>query len=754
MQSTIKSRILLSVMAIGFFFSFNSCEKDNQKNDSVLTISEEVVTVSSTGGIAQASYTIENPAPGTVLDVQPQADWVNGIDTSTEGIIKFNVDENNEDKDRQTEVKVIYGNASDSFTVRQVQGPELTVTDKRIYVSYEMTETEARYTITNPEEGLTLEIEPEAEWISITDTSTDGVVKMKISRNEGNYRESKVTVRYGKLSDEFIVCQRADNEFTAFTIDLPEETLTATTAYFSVTPENKEMTYVSMAVTKEYFNTFSTPEEYICDDIEYFKKEAEKKNMSLENYLRANVLYKGDIGPEKLNLKEETEYVLYAYGLSDQAEILTGFHKYEFKTKAIEKSEVTFGLDYEIKGIVVNAKVTPSDKEILYYFTTADKAQYSDAASLKADIEKDIKQKIKWNEMFGFTAKDYVMDIASSGDQTFTLEKEANKEYIGFVCAIDTNGVFISEPMTKDFATGDPEPSDNIIDIKISNITTRTADIDITTTNNDPYIMGHDMASYWEGKSDEEIVQELINSYRLDDLKHNGNFSSTIKDLNPDTEYVIFSFGYAGGSATTDLIKIEFRTEALPKSDVTFRLIHDKYFDGTELESEYPDDFMFASGYAVLPVKVEALPADKVKGYRYAIMSGDLTETPDSEIVGFLLNKGSSTATNYFYSTFDVTLTLVGFAEDNDGAYGDLYKEVIVLAKDGVSPIEEFDFFEAAPAKNTVLSLPVKRHDNGSANAASLFEALRKTSPLKAADKSMPVSYPETKTSHPRISAR
>lgn len=633
MQTSTKNWMLMSVMALGLVASLSSCKDDKKPepkpDPAEFAVVEDEVAVPFEGGAAQVTYTLENPVEGGVIAFQSDAVWVNTEDLSTDGVIKFNVDPNEEKAERT----------------------------------------------------------------------------------------AKVTVTYGELSDSFVVKQAPYVEPAPFEIIIPEEKITTTAVSFQVIPLDKEMTYISMLVDKALFDQFATPEEYIQDDIAYFTQYADMYGMTLEDFLSEYALMKGDSElSEVTGLSPETDYIVYAYGMTAQAEVLTEFCYEQVKTKAPEKVDISFQIECEVDGPMVNAEVTPSVNNQKYVFDAVAKADYTTDAELKSAYQSYLSEMAAMYEMFGMSAEDFVNEISNTGKATISLELSASTAYIGFAVAIDNTAILVSDLTIKEFTTGEVEPSDNKITVEITNVTARTADLKITTTNNDPYVFGTDMKANWEGMSDEEILNELITNYNLDQLVHSGNYETKMSGYNPNTEYISFTFGYLAGTATTDLIRVEFKTKEAEQSDVTFKLLHDKYFNGDEVEAEYPSDFYGATGYAVLPVTVEALPVDKVSDYVYHILEGDITdisEYSDDEIVQFLLQQGINSPSTYFYLTFDSTSTIVGFAIDNDGNYGPVSRELLTLPKDGVSPIDEFPAPSAAAApaslsaRFTLKSLPV-----------------------------------------------
>lgn len=628
MQTSTKNWMLMSVMALGLVASLSSCKDDKKPEPSPadFAVVEDEVAVPFEGGAAQVTYTLENPVEGVSLAFQPDAAWVNTEDLSTDGVIKFNVEPNEEKAERT----------------------------------------------------------------------------------------AKVTVTYGELSDSFVVKQAPYEEPAPFEIIIPEEKITLTSLSFQVIPLDKGMTYISTIIDKAYFDKFATLEEYIQDDIEYFTDDAEYYGMTLEEYLSA-ILNKGDTELfDVTGLVPETEYVVYAYGMNPQAEVLSDLVYELVKTASPEKIDISFEINYKVDGPMADAEITPSVNNQKYVFDAVAKENYTTDAELKGAYQSYLLQMAAMYEAFGMSAEDFVNEISNTGKATISLELDADTEYVGFAAAIDNSAVLISDLTAKEFATGKVEPSDNKIDVKISNVQARIASIEVTTTNNDPYSLSVFKSEIVAGLNDDEIVSFIIENNAVQVF--NGDFSADITDLSPNTEYSAFAFGYVAGTATTDLIRVEFKTKEAEQSDVTFKLLHDKYFNGDEVEAEYPSDFYGATGYAVLPVTVEALPVDKVSDYVYHILEGDITnldDYPDSDIVDFLVKQGVNSPSTYFFLPFDETTTIVGFAIDKEGNYGPVSRELLTLPKDGVSPIDEFPAPSAAAApaslsaRFTLKSLPV-----------------------------------------------
>lgn len=610
MKTTIKYRTLVTAVTLGIAVLISSCAKEEfppepQPQEMEFKINEDEVNIESEGGVSQVTYSIVNPSEGMTLVWESDAVWVNNEDLSEDGIIRFNVDANNETVERKATVKVAYGEISDSFEI--IQEP---------YVN---------------------------------------------------------------------------NEPPAFEIVIPEDKLTATSFLYRIIPYDKEMTYVNMTMLKSAFDEFESTEEIINTDIEYFMLFSEQLGMSLDEFLTQSVLLKGDY-ENKIQVPPGQPCVVYVYGLNTKAETLTEFYYEIVETTYNETKDMTFDFNYKVDGPNVLAEVTPSDNSQRYVFDVIRKSDYIDDSELKSDYQMYIMRLAANYTMNGMSLEEFLNQITRTGKANFELELPGNTDYVGFAVGIDDELLFVSDVSSKEFRTGEVEPSDNKIEVQIDNIAVTSAEIKVSTSNDDPYVVLLDQKSNWEGMSDSEIQIKLFATVNLTQMVRRGNFETKVTDLEPNGEYVVFTFGYHVGTITTDFIKTEFKTLKPVQSDVTFRLIHDKYFNGDEVMEQYPD-FKGAAGLAILPVKAEAYPSERVSGYYYHILKGDLTDpavTSDEQIFSMLLKNGRTRESEYYFLPFDDKGTIVGFAVDNEGKYGPLYRELISLTKDGVSPVSEF----------------------------------------------------------------
>ena len=135
------------------------------------------------------------------------------------------------------------------------------------------------------------------------------------------------------------------------------------------------------------------------------------------------------------------------------------------------------------------------------------------------------------------------------------------------------SGLICSAIASKEFKTGDVNPSENQISLIVEGVSSDRANISVVTTNTDPYVLIIDKASNWEPfATDQEKIDELFSGrHDLERYVRNGNADGSIKDLTPETDYLVMAVGYFAGRPTTDLVMKRFTTlSESSASEMTF----------------------------------------------------------------------------------------------------------------------------------------------------------------------------------------
>lgn len=148
-------------------------------------------------------------------------------------------------------------------------------------------------------------------------------------------------------------------------------------------------------------------------------------------------------------------------------------------------------------------------------------------------------------------------------------------EYCAYAYGITVLGQRTT-PITRQYFTTEPIVSTNQLSLDIANISTVEFDLIIGATNEeDGYIWEVMESSWFDGLSDEEVLQFIKDAYGeyVDMIVEYG--AKTIhlgpEMIEPDTEYTAVLFGYEAGGMTTPMIRKTFRTEkGVAPADLTF----------------------------------------------------------------------------------------------------------------------------------------------------------------------------------------
>ena len=109
---------------------FVGCKADEPINPQPeapqLTLAQTEVEATADGGHFEVGYELLNAVEGAELKVSAEHDWVTGVDTSTDGVIKFDVAESYEPKERSCRLELIYPGVypNPTIKVKQAVGKE------------------------------------------------------------------------------------------------------------------------------------------------------------------------------------------------------------------------------------------------------------------------------------------------------------------------------------------------------------------------------------------------------------------------------------------------------------------------------------------------------------------------------------------------------------------------------------------------------------------------------------------------------
>ena len=245
----------------------------------------------------------------------------------------------------------------------------------------------------------------------------------------------------------------------------------------------------------------------------------------------------------------------------------------------------------EVSGITTSGaivSVTPSNEET-YYFDVVEKAyydSYSNKSQFLADYVAEIKAYIDELNEYGYGVS--FADFVSSGYDSYDFDGllDANTEYVAIAFGLSADGEVTTAPTTEAFKTlgnggntggGNDDPSQNTFSISVTEISSTSANVAVTPSNNDTYYFDVVDKAFYDSYSNKAdlaadyvaYLQETAAEYAalgydvtLADFLSSGSDSYYFDgNLDANTDYLAVAFGVsANGTVTTDVTAKAFTT--------------------------------------------------------------------------------------------------------------------------------------------------------------------------------------------------
>ena len=359
--------------------------------------------------------------------------------------------------------------------------------------------------------------------------------------------------------------------------------ITDTSVEFTITPEDEEMTYIAMMTTKEYFDEFEDDDAYIMDDLMWLDDAAYNAGVELSEYLEG-VLKKGVISDTQDKLDPETEYVVYAFGLSNNGIVTTSLYKQTFTTLSTELTELNFEIEVTDIGYdTATITVTPDNDKAFYFVNVFSLEDYQNYGGDESAFVAHINKLRNYYYGLGATADQMVANLGYVGAKSLSVEDlKAGTKYMAYAIGIDERFVANSLATVVEFETIAAGVADLTFEVDITKIDYDHIEGSVTPSNNDDtYICSVQYASSLEWSESEEAFVDSI----VDDITAWGNIEDSLRKgvmsldgisgLQPNTDYIVVCFGYDGAPTTAPHITHFTTTDAMGNPDdlvVTFEV--------------------------------------------------------------------------------------------------------------------------------------------------------------------------------------
>ena len=581
------------------------------------------------------------------------------------------------------------------------------------------------YTITNPVEGQNVTVNAVEEWITDVDVTTAGVIKFVVERNSlETPRQSVVEVSYkGAEKQTFTVKQLA-----ALARDLTFEIEVTEAGYFSalldVYPANQDLAYIYNIYSPAEIEEagLETDEAMFAYEWEYFAALGYWHSMTSAEVAETRMKYGNQYDVEPTGLVPESDYYLIAYYYDpDTEQRISDITRFRFTTAKVTLTEMDFEIDCNVNSNLLTVNVAaPASYYDAFYFDVMEKSVV-DAECAQLGIEPTRYFEL-YNNTFvanylsreqGATINGYMADFCSYISDSYEFDCLAETDYYVFAFAVNDSALCATVPVYVEAKTGVVEMSDNEIDIVVKDITKDSATMMWKTTNDDPYTAGYIAMSEWKtyGINDVMRMQSIVENVGVEIM--NGDQKFTPKNpqdkLAPGTEYVVYAFGFRGGVFTTDLFTTTFTTKEDRLSEMEMTVETMGYFDmdaiialGAEGAEAVDIWDSYKADYAIMPLTISFSDESMLKNFYIDMRTVGQDPFNPNDYISMVTYDGpiphQRVATFVSYTTPSHILVM---AEDKEGYYTNLHRELIEGSRAGVNPnVQLFvDWYKAETEK-------------------------------------------------------
>lgn len=315
---------------------------------------------------------------------------------------------------------------------------------------------ELYYYVENPVEGQdAVATSNETDWLHIRSVA-DGKVQFSVDLNQTmQSREGIITVKYADA--EPLNVKIVQREMVSFTVNV--SAITRTSAHYEITVSDAEAPYFISYFEKSIIESSLADEErkaaFLQDYTRLLKEQAELRGVALKELLQT-----GNKAADYTTLEEDTEYVIFVFGMTEEGEATTPLLTTEFKTdifRVIDDCTFTFEISNMIAaayGINFDVKVTPSSRTTRWYANILPTA-YLSIGTKEEWADAFIEMESEYDDI-DWTVVGKGLHVGTSTLNTYVdmfADALPDTEYVVLAFGVDKEGVrttevSVSEPVT------------------------------------------------------------------------------------------------------------------------------------------------------------------------------------------------------------------------------------------------------------------------------------------------------------------
>ncbi|MBO5829978.1 MAG: hypothetical protein J6R01_00030 [Alistipes sp.] len=561
------------------------------------------------------------------------------------------------------------------------------------------------YELLNPADGAELTFNVQHDWVRNVAVEDGGISFDVDASYEAKERSCRIEVIYpGVYPNPTIKIKQSAGKKHSIEFNLINAA--ATTITLDVIPQDKNMPYVFILGNGDYImsgDLMTNDEALWASDIEIFEGFGNAFGSDATVAAKA-FMYQGDLKSHQFTgVTPNTTYVAYAYGFDNETLTpLTEISRLVIKTAEVSDYTLHFDFDVKVDGPNVSFDITPEGYDGYYYygvFWASDVPEGTDPEVIRELCEADWEQQKAIYSSF-FDTPDQGLnfifnELAYKGTTHLDVELDANTEFVLWAFGMDGEALLNTTPETYYFTTGNVAASANEFTLSVEELYSRKATVKVATTNDDSYIATLVSASRFENNSDEEIIEYIVNNFKLQYAS--GTMQDTATGLTPNTEYELLVFGCQAGAPTTKLNRLKFTTLDTVYADLDFELEIGDYYDGSAVAAINPDYAAF-EGTVIVGITAN-VDSEAVEFYYTAMNALDFPYYTYEQLIEGLVAEGAAEANGLYAFEFGEPYIFFGVAEDGDGNYTKVWSsKEITFTKAGCSPAEEFFAAESTSA--------------------------------------------------------
>lgn len=439
-------------------------------------------------------------------------------------------------------------------------------------------EVKVGYTVDNPIAGAKALLISSVEWIVAAESEENNLVFTVESNLSSESRTAELIVRYPSAEEVTLNVTQLAEASAQFGIEVQSTNYNSFKT--EITAANKDMHYVLYMSSVDYFQDMSidTDEGLFLDDKAFFEEYAEYYGMNLGDFMEEyKFVFQGDRISDWTDLIPANRYAVYVYGIefnadrSDYTRVTPVYYDVA-ETPINDIGEQAFEVNIEINGPEATLSIGTNGytgNYACYLFSELEELYMPEGGAVNEAYTLAMAQQWMrdYNSYSGYSNMsnaEILENKCYKGDNTIINTLNASSNYTLVVFAIEEkDGVLLlsSEPIVKNFKTGDVEQSDMTFELTLNGAYSRVVDITVKPSDeNETYtilLVKRDMLG--DLTDGDEIVEWAVTSYWLSEYVGEYNYYNNY--LSPDTDYSLLVFGFYANAATTGLTRLDFKTE-------------------------------------------------------------------------------------------------------------------------------------------------------------------------------------------------